>query len=178
MTIIFWLYVCLSVSYIHLKMLLCVCGGYISVLLFLFFQTFLWWKIKLVPYSTGMFWSHVPGLKGKKYLSKFLMFQGHFDMDYDGGSPLPEGSPLLGSTSSQSSGDNRVIARQMKRPPGRRKRVLRKRGKKLGRPFKIQSQGPGGIDDTSTIPTSILLMAGTSSRGRKIVRKEDMNFVT
>lgn len=105
--------------------------------------------------------------------------EGHFDMDYDGGSPLPTGSPLLGSTSSQSSGDNRIIARKIKRPPGRRKRVLRKRGKKLGRPFKIQpNQGPGGIEDTSTIPTSILLMAGTSSRGRKIVRKEDMNFVT
>lgn len=106
------------------------------------------------------------------------MFQGHFDMDYDGGSPLPEGSPLFGSTSSQSSGDNRVISRRVNRPPVRRKRVAR-RGKKLGRPFKIQpNQGPGGAEDTSAIPTSILLMAGTSSRGRKIVRKEDMNFVT
>lgn len=35
----------------------------------------------------------------------------------------------------------------------------------------ISSEAAGAI------PTSILLMAGTSSRGRKIVRKEDVNFV-
>lgn len=101
-------------------------------------------------------------------------------MDYDEGSPLPEGSPVPGPSSPQGSGD-KFIPQKTKRLPGRK--IFRKKGKKLGRPHKIVvNTGIQGVavssEPTAPIPTSILLMAGTSSRGRKIVRKEDTNFVT
>lgn len=99
-------------------------------------------------------------------------------MDYDGGSPLPEASSVRASTSSQSSGDNKMVRKKVKRTPG--KRIFKKRrGRKVGRPYRSQTPSAGGTSaDTAAIPTSIILMAGTSSRGRKLVRKEDMNFVT
>lgn len=51
----------------------------------------------------------------------------------------------------------------------------RRRGQKLL--LDGSYQGVSTPPDSVSIPTSILLMAGTSSRGRKLVRKEDINFV-
>ncbi|KAK8738626.1 hypothetical protein OTU49_003979 [Cherax quadricarinatus] len=85
------------------------------------------------------------------------------DMDVDEGSPLP------------------VPRKQMKlKKP---EKNTKKGKKKLGRPYKIivdsKYNDMNISPETATsIPTSILLMAGTSSRGRKIVRKEDMMFVS
>ncbi|KAG0715950.1 hypothetical protein GWK47_010789 [Chionoecetes opilio] len=108
-----------------------------------------------------------------------------FDMDFDEGSPLPEGSPVAGPSSSPL---HLIHPIPVQRPTQKRvfvKRKLSKKGKKLGRPAKV-AVNTGQRDprdrtssaETVPVPTSILLMAGTSSRGRKIVRKEDINFIT
>lgn len=101
-------------------------------------------------------------------------------MEYDGGSPLPEGSPMAGPSSPQVTID-RLFPQKIKQQLG--KRIVKRRRKKLGRPYKIVvSTAPDGTplssEATAPLPTSVLLVAGTSSRGRKIVRKEDTNFVT
>ena len=101
-------------------------------------------------------------------------------MDNDEGSPLPTSSPVPGPSLPQSKGD-KLIPVKTKRQY--KKRILKKKGKKPGRPHKIvvttgSSQGSAFAAESNPLPTSILLMAGTSSRGRKIVRKEDTNFVT
>ncbi|XP_063848225.1 uncharacterized protein LOC135093183 isoform X3 [Scylla paramamosain] len=103
---------------------------------------------------------------------KNVVEESTFDMDYDEGSPLP-------GPSSPQSGGEKVVQQKVRRQPV--KRVCRKRKRKVGRPQKIlvnTGQGSAEPEPIAPLPTSILLMAGTSSRGRKIVRKEDTNFVT
>lgn len=110
-----------------------------------------------------------------------------FDMDLDEGSPLPAPAlahpPAQPRTTADGSTTPVPVLQLVKSKETHGVHKERKIKKKLGRPHKIvvdtRCQSVNMTPEaTSSIPTSILLMAGTSSRGRKIVRKEDMNFVS
>ncbi|XP_042876364.1 uncharacterized protein LOC122256006 isoform X3 [Penaeus japonicus] len=108
---------------------------------------------------------------------------------------LDDGSPLSAPSSPHHSGENMNAALEAKTASGsqttqvRRKKIMRQGRKPDPRVKKninasqklILDSRLQGLNISSeaagAIPTSILLMAGTSSRGRKIVRKEDVNFV-
>lgn len=101
-------------------------------------------------------------------------------MDVDDGSPLPDPpSPQVTSEATVKVGPQP----SKQKPVTSTERPLCKAKKKVGRPSKQfavgKKQGMSAASEAAaSLPTSILLMAGTSSRGRKIVRKEDINFVT
>ncbi|KAK3871797.1 hypothetical protein Pcinc_023084 [Petrolisthes cinctipes] len=85
--------------------------------------------------------------------------------------------PKPGKVPSDQTGKPSVgLTTSVKLGRGRRGRGRwRKRGQKLV--LDNTYQGASTPADSVSIPTSIILMAGTSSRGRKLVRKEDINFV-
>ncbi|XP_071542195.1 uncharacterized protein [Panulirus ornatus] len=120
----------------------------------------------------------------EKEVMNFSSSESSFDMDMDDGSPLP--GPA--SPHSFTDGPTPPITSLKEGQASKQKlknvdKAIVKGKKKLGRPQKLvldsRYQGMNITSEAATvIPTSILLMAGTSSRGRKIVRKEDTNFVT
>nr|XP_027210138.1 uncharacterized protein LOC113803550 isoform X2 [Penaeus vannamei] len=108
---------------------------------------------------------------------------------------LDDGSPLSAPSSPHHSGESLFAALEAKtasvtQPSQvRRKKIIRpgrkpdarvKKSINVSQKLILDSRLQGlniSSEAAGAIPTSILLMAGTSSRGRKIVRKEDVNFV-
>ncbi|KAK7080522.1 hypothetical protein SK128_007951, partial [Halocaridina rubra] len=85
----------------------------------------------------------------------------------DGSSPISEpSSPVPRAlTSSQQVRKTSLIRVSLKSSKKWRSKAIKPRSKR---------NYSGNVSETN----SLLLLAGTSSRGRKILRKEDMNFVT
>ncbi|XP_063611368.1 uncharacterized protein LOC134785049 isoform X2 [Penaeus indicus] len=108
---------------------------------------------------------------------------------------LDDGSPLSTPSSPHHSGESMFAALEAKTTSVtqtsqvRRKKIIRpgrkpdarvKKTVNVSQKLFLDSRLQGlniSSEAAGAIPTSILLMAGTSSRGRKIVRKEDVNFV-